>query len=162
MSAAQYYTAYASPIGTITLRASERGLTGLYLEAHLHGPTSDERDGWQRDDARFAAVCRQLDEYFAGTRTVFDLPLDVEGIGGTAFPEAGLGRPDRNPTRENRQLRRNWPGKSASQPRCARWAWRTDATRFRSSCRVTASSVRAARSPVMGGRRGAQAQLAGA
>ena len=85
MSATRYYTEHASPIGTITLRASERGLTGLYLEAHRHGPTDGERARWQRDDARFAVVRRQLDEYFAGTRTAFDLPLDAEGIGGTTF-----------------------------------------------------------------------------
>ena len=85
MSTTQYYSEYASPIGTITLRASERGLTGLYMETHRHAPTDSQRVFWQRDDARFAAARAQLDEYFAGTRTVFDLPLDAAGIGGTAF-----------------------------------------------------------------------------
>ncbi len=85
MNPTHYYTEIASPVGTLSLRASERGLTGLYLHEHRHGPADAERAGWQRDDARFDAVRAQLDEYFAGRRTGFDLTLDGEGIGGTVF-----------------------------------------------------------------------------
>lgn len=80
-----YFTEVASPVGPLTLRASGRGLTGLYMHAHRHGPTDEERALWQRDDAPFAAAHVQLGEYFAGQRTAFDLPLDFEGIGGTPF-----------------------------------------------------------------------------
>lgn len=85
MSTIHYYTEVPSPVGPISLRGSERGLTGLFLTEHRHGPPEGERAHWQRDDGRFVDVRRQLDEYFAGQRTVFDLPLDFEGIGGTAF-----------------------------------------------------------------------------
>lgn len=80
-----YYTEIASPLGTLGLRATASGLTGLFMEAHRHGPGPDERAGWTRDEAPFARVREQLEEYFAGSRTVFDVPLDHEAIGGSAF-----------------------------------------------------------------------------
>ena len=85
MNPTHYYTEIASPIGTLTLRASARGLTGLYLHEHRHGPAEAERGLWQRDDTRFDAARAQLEEYFTGQRTAFDLALDGDGIGGTAF-----------------------------------------------------------------------------
>jgi len=39
----------------------------------------------RRDDAAFADVCAQLDEYFAGTRTGFEVPMLLEG---TEFQQA--------------------------------------------------------------------------
>ena len=82
-----YYTECASPVGVLVLRGSARGLTGLYMEEHRHGPSEQERAGWQRDDARFFQACSQLEEYFAGTRTAFDLPIDLESTGATAFQQ---------------------------------------------------------------------------
>ena len=63
-------TTYASPIGPITLRAEDGALTALTF-----GAGSDSGS----DDAVLAAACAQLDEYFAGTRTEFDLPLRLTG-----------------------------------------------------------------------------------
>jgi methylated-DNA-[protein]-cysteine S-methyltransferase len=40
------------------------------------------RPAWQRDDAAFPDVRRQLGEYFAGERTTFELELHLDG---TAF-----------------------------------------------------------------------------
>ncbi len=85
MNPTHYCTEVPSPIGPLSLRGSERGLTGLYMLQHRHGPPEGERARWQRDDARFADARLQLDEYFAGSRTGFDLPLDLDGIGGTVF-----------------------------------------------------------------------------
>ena len=85
MSTTHYYSEMPSPVGTLSLRASACGLTGLYMQDHRYGPADGERMGWQRDDARFADARALLDEYFAGHRTVCDLPLDGEIIGGTAF-----------------------------------------------------------------------------
>ena len=85
MNTFHYHCETSSPIGTLSLRATARGLTGLYMRDHRHGPADGERAGWRRDDARFADVRAQLAEYFAGRRTVFDLPLDAEGMGGTDF-----------------------------------------------------------------------------
>ena len=82
---ALYYTEFLSSIGTLVLRGSGRGLTGVYMEEHRHGPSAQARAEWTRDDARLAGVRAQLEEYLAGARTTFELTLDLEGTGGTAF-----------------------------------------------------------------------------
>lgn len=74
------HTVIESPIGPLTLSASGDALTGLYFEAHRHPPRPESlgsRVGG--DDAVFTDVSRQLAEYFAGTRTAFDLPLAPVG-----------------------------------------------------------------------------------
>ena len=79
------YLHHPSPIGPLLIAASERGLRALYMRAHRHVPDAlpanwrpaEPRDGPQ--GAILARAVAQLDEYFAGTRTTFDLPLDVEG-----------------------------------------------------------------------------------
>jgi methylated-DNA-[protein]-cysteine S-methyltransferase len=63
-------TTYASPIGPITLRADDDVLTALTFGA------GDDTGG---DNAVLAAARAQLDEYFAGARTEFDLPLRLSG-----------------------------------------------------------------------------------
>ena len=85
MNQTLYYIDVPSPIGTILLRATARGLTGLYMEEHRHGPDPQARAEWKRDTAPFASVQGQLEEYFAGSRTAFDVALDREGMGGSPF-----------------------------------------------------------------------------
>ncbi len=85
MNSTLYYTEMPSPLGTIFLRGTARGLTGLYMEEHRHGPRPEERAGWTRDDGPFASARGQLEEYFAGTRRAFDVVLDREAMGGTLF-----------------------------------------------------------------------------
>jgi len=80
-----YYTEIESTLGTLTLRGTERGLTGLYMQEHRHGPEELQRRGWQRDDRRFAEARTQITEYFAGKRKVFTTPIDREAMGGTDF-----------------------------------------------------------------------------
>jgi methylated-DNA-[protein]-cysteine S-methyltransferase len=70
----------ASPVGALTVVAHDGGLAGLYFADHLRRPGPDAFG--PRDDAPFAEVARQLDEYFGGARTGFDLPLAAPG---TAF-----------------------------------------------------------------------------
>ena len=69
------YTTVSSPIGELMLCGDEASLTALHLPGHWAKPAA----GWQRDDVRFADVARQLDEYFAGERTTFDVPLRMDG-----------------------------------------------------------------------------------
>lgn len=80
-----YYTEIKSPVGTITLRGTERGLTGIFMQDHRHGPEEIQRRGWQRDDDRFADARGQLAEYFAGKRQVFAVQIDRDALGGTDF-----------------------------------------------------------------------------
>ncbi len=63
------------------LTGSDTALGGLYLlDAGEHSATV--RSDWTHRPGGFAAAADQLDEYFAGTRKEFDLPLAPFG---TAF-----------------------------------------------------------------------------
>jgi methylated-DNA-[protein]-cysteine S-methyltransferase len=69
------YTTVSSPIGELMLCGDEESLTALHLPGRWAKPAA----GWRRDDARFADVARQLEEYFAGERTTFDVRLRMQG-----------------------------------------------------------------------------------
>ncbi len=72
-------------MGGVTLAATPIGLAGMWFDRQRHEP---DFSGWVRDDThpvlREAAL--QLDDYFAGRRAHFDLPLDLSH--GTAFQQA--------------------------------------------------------------------------
>ena len=69
------HTRIDSPLGVLTLVADDGAVSGLYFPHHKGGPA----ELGDRDDAVFAEATRQLGEYFAGERTVFDLPLAAHG-----------------------------------------------------------------------------------
>ncbi|MGB7756032.1 MAG: methylated-DNA--[protein]-cysteine S-methyltransferase [Salinisphaera sp.] len=75
-----YVSHMNSPIGRLRLVGDGNALFSLTMEEQRHARLDDA--GWQRDDAAFAEVRRQLDAYFEGRRTTFDLPLAPAG---TAF-----------------------------------------------------------------------------
>jgi methylated-DNA-[protein]-cysteine S-methyltransferase len=66
-----------SPIGPLTLVGVDGALTGLYMDRQRHRPPQDLFG--EPDAAPFAQVVGELDEYFAGKRTEFDLPLTMIG-----------------------------------------------------------------------------------
>jgi len=73
---------HATPIGWLLLIGEPDGaggtrLAGIYMEQHRHGPVVDP--SWAEDAGAFGEVARQLDEYFDGSRTTFDLPLAPAG-----------------------------------------------------------------------------------
>jgi len=74
-----------SPLGGITLAATDQGLAGAWFDHQRHWP--DTR-GWQTDEAHpvLRQAAAQLDDYFAGRRDSFDLPLDLSH--GTAFQQS--------------------------------------------------------------------------
>ena len=76
---------YASPLGAMLIAATPRGIAGVWFEGQRHGPDSE---GWpeQPDHPLLKQAAAQLAEYFAGTRTTFDLPLDLQA--GTAFQQS--------------------------------------------------------------------------
>jgi len=71
------YTTVDSPLDELLLAGDGRALHGLYMQEGRTAITVP-RD-WARDDEAFADVREQLDEYFAGGRTEFDLPLAMDG-----------------------------------------------------------------------------------
>jgi methylated-DNA-[protein]-cysteine S-methyltransferase len=73
---------HATPLGRLLLvgeldAKGDLALTGIYLEQHRRGPALDP--AWVEDARAFGEVTRQLDEYFAGSRHSFDLPLAAAG-----------------------------------------------------------------------------------
>lgn len=72
-------------LGPMTLAASARGLAGAWFDGQRHHP---ETARWRQDDAHpvLHAAARQLQQYFAGARRQFALPLDLGR--GTPFQQA--------------------------------------------------------------------------
>jgi len=73
-------TTHATPVGELTLVASDHGLRAVV------GPTSSlkragvtGRPHRNPDHPILKSTIRQLDEYFAGERTAFDIAVDLEG-----------------------------------------------------------------------------------
>lgn len=63
---ATYFTTHASPLGELTLVASDEGLCGLYFQDHSPAP---DRNGWKRDNGtRFDAARAWLDAWLANAR----------------------------------------------------------------------------------------------
>ena len=76
------YSYVPSPLGDLLVLGDGHALTDLYLplegeHRYLRMPALDA----VRDDDAFAVVRQQLDEYFAGSRTEFDLPTEAAGSG---------------------------------------------------------------------------------
>ncbi|MCU1375133.1 MAG: methylated-DNA (protein)-cysteine S-methyltransferase [Actinomycetia bacterium] len=71
------YTHVDSPIGRLLLVGRPGRLAGLYVADH-EGCRAPEPT-WTEDAEPFAGVVAQLEEYFEGRRTVFDLDLELEG-----------------------------------------------------------------------------------
>lgn len=78
-------THFDSPLGRMLLAATDRGLAGVWFEGQRHGP---DTTGWREDEGHPVLVeaIAQLRAYFAGERTTFDLPLDLQA--GTPFQQS--------------------------------------------------------------------------
>jgi len=73
------YTTIDSPIGRLLLHSDGAALTGLYMDVPSRPPRG--MDEWVEDagSGPLPDTIRQLDEYFAGCRRTFDLPLKLYG-----------------------------------------------------------------------------------
>jgi len=64
---------YKAPLGIIEIEADDKAITGLRL-------LNNNPAAWQTSaNPLIKEACIQLDEYFAGKRRIFDLPLSPEG-----------------------------------------------------------------------------------
>nr|CEL21138.1 Methylated-DNA--protein-cysteine methyltransferase [Kibdelosporangium sp. MJ126-NF4] len=66
-----------SPVGKLTLVATDGVLSGVYMEQQRHLPPQETFG--HPDPEPFGETIDQLDEYFAGARTEFDLPMTFHG-----------------------------------------------------------------------------------
>ena len=75
---------YASPLGPMTLAASDKGLAGIWFDGQKHMP---DTSAWPIQDQHpvLLQAQAQLREYFAGQRQQFDLRLDLDQ--GTDFQQ---------------------------------------------------------------------------
>jgi methylated-DNA-[protein]-cysteine S-methyltransferase len=72
-----YFTITPSPYGDIALTANDEGLTALSFQQGASPLIID--DSYIESAEKFITVCKQLDEYFAGERNEFNLPLSPHG-----------------------------------------------------------------------------------
>lgn len=75
----RYFAHYPSPLGRMLLVSSGDALVGVYFTGQKYFPRIDP--DWQEDPgaAPLRRALDELDAYFAGTRTRFDVPLAPHG-----------------------------------------------------------------------------------
>ena len=74
-----YYTIYKGSFATIILAGDENGLSELRFDVKDAKRKSDIKQSWERRDEFFSDVIKQLDEYFTGSRKIFDVALCPAG-----------------------------------------------------------------------------------
>jgi methylated-DNA-[protein]-cysteine S-methyltransferase len=97
------YTTVASPVGTLLLAATPKGLVRVAYDVEDHDQVLDTlarrlSPRVLRAPKRLDAAARELEEYFGGRRRAFDLPLDLSLSAGFRqlvqrhLPEIGYGQ----------------------------------------------------------------------
>ena len=123
----------SSPIGRLLLTGDGHALTGLWMLDAGRGSALEA--GLTPSPAAFGEVAAQLEEYFAGERKEFTVPLAPSG---TPFQLAVWDRAGQDPVRQHGQLRRHRPraGQAAGRIPGGRPGQRGQPD-LRSSCRAT-------------------------
>jgi methylated-DNA-[protein]-cysteine S-methyltransferase len=67
------YTTMPSPIGELLIAGTEDGIAAIHMQPAAPEPS------WVRDDDALKDAVAQLEAYFAGELTTFDLPLAPQG-----------------------------------------------------------------------------------
>ncbi len=78
-------TSYSSPLGAMTLAATDAALVGVWFSDQAHLPDLSACV-LGPDQPLLLRAAAQLNEYFAGQRNTFELPLDLSI--GTPFQQA--------------------------------------------------------------------------
>ena len=73
------YSTMQSPVGTLVVVVSERGLRMIEFGDRPFPPTNMRGVEWVQSEAKTRRYTEQLSEYFTGSRTHFDFPLDLRG-----------------------------------------------------------------------------------
>ena len=69
-----------SPVGPLTLVSDGTHLTGVWFTGHRHPPADVGAEvPLEQAPPVLRSAADQLEEYFAGTRTAFDLPVAATG-----------------------------------------------------------------------------------
>ncbi|MBT2206935.1 MULTISPECIES: methylated-DNA--[protein]-cysteine S-methyltransferase [Actinomadura] len=68
-----------SPVGPLTAVVTDGGLSGLYMHEQRHRPQEETFGTPATDPEPFRTISEQLDAYFAGDLTEFDVPLNLRG-----------------------------------------------------------------------------------
>ena len=72
-------TQFDTPLGRMLVTANREGLTGVYFIGQKYEPKTHPDPSTDADPSVIAAVRQQLDEYFRGARTSFDVALAPRG-----------------------------------------------------------------------------------
>lgn len=73
-----FFARTSSPVGPLFLAASEKGLVRLEFEARVQ-KLDDKTIQLSESKSRISPYLNELDEYFAGERREFSMPLDLRG-----------------------------------------------------------------------------------
>lgn len=71
------YVNHQTPMGVITIQANDHGLLGVWFELHTTKP--DDLGILDEQHPLLQQAMLEFDEYFAGKRTQFSLPLAAQG-----------------------------------------------------------------------------------
>ncbi len=72
-----YFCYYESPLGRLTLQASDNGLTGAWFDTQTTAP--DDFGLKKSDHPILQQAIAEYEEYFAGDRRQFTVPTDAQG-----------------------------------------------------------------------------------
>jgi methylated-DNA-[protein]-cysteine S-methyltransferase len=76
-----FYSRISSPAGPLLIGVSDSALVAVEFDRGLPEQLAGEPVRWEPSPQRTAEVKGQLEEYFAGQRREFTLPIDLRGTG---------------------------------------------------------------------------------
>ncbi|EGA71664.1 methylated-DNA--protein-cysteine methyltransferase [Vibrio sinaloensis DSM 21326] len=71
------YVTFSTSLGKMTLQANDQGLLGAWFETQTTQP--EELGQYSESDPILNNAIKQLQEYFSGSRSEFELPLAAQG-----------------------------------------------------------------------------------
>lgn len=76
-----FYTTMESPVDDILILGDGKTISRVFMDGQKYSPqlSPQLQDDWQRDDDCYRNAREQLEAYFAGDLTTFDLPLNPTG-----------------------------------------------------------------------------------